>query len=194
MTTPVSRTEIASSGPSCPDQSGSDPLGAELEPIPRGGIRPQSRSRVGPGARPERNARLVCDIAPSRSLKIVLSLIAVQSLLLLLLSRLPWAAVLLMALVIIGYSLFEWRRLSGSVGRLSTSDRRWYWQVKGGARREFNFCGELTLWRWLIVINGRDLEGRRLRLVLARDAASVDDWRRLLVALRFSRSAFSRSV
>lgn len=82
---------------------------------------------------------------------------------------------------------WEWSRLGRSVGRLSTAEKRWYWQVKGGAKREFRFCGELTLWRWLIVINGRDLEGHRVRLVLSSDATGADDWRRLLVALRFSR-------
>ncbi len=89
--------------------------------------------------------------------------------------------------VIAVFTWWEWRRLDRSVGRLSTAERRWYWQVKGGAKREFHFRGELTLWGWLVVINARDLEGRRLRLVLSSDATSADDWRRLLVALRYSR-------
>ncbi|MBB5209982.1 protein YgfX [Microbulbifer hydrolyticus] len=112
---------------------------------------------------------------------------AIQSILLLSLSRLPWAIVVLAAPVILALTLCEWRRLAHSVGRLSTSERRWYWQEEGGARREFRFCGELTLWRWLIVINGRDVTGRRMRLVFCRDAADASDWRHLLVALRYSR-------
>ncbi|WP_197023733.1 protein YgfX [Microbulbifer sp. HZ11] len=146
-----------------------------------------AQSRSAGLKRADRSARLVCDLAPSRLLRIFLLLVLLQSILLLFLSRLPWIAVCALVPVIVLYGVSEWRRLAVSVGRLSTTERRWYWQVKGGARREFQLVGELTLWRWLIVINGRDLEGRRLRLVLARDAASADDWRRLLVALRHSR-------
>ncbi|WP_263601020.1 protein YgfX [Microbulbifer agarilyticus] len=140
------------------------------------------------GGRAEaRAARLTCDLVPSRLLRLCLLLIVAQSTLLLLVSRLPWLVVYALIPVALLYGVFEWRRLGASVGRLSTAERRWYWQVKGGARREFRFVGELTLWRWLIVINGKDVEGRRLRLVLARDAATADEWRRLLVALRYSR-------
>ncbi len=114
-------------------------------------------------------------------------LLATQSCLLVCFSRLSWGLVALMIPAILVFSLFEWRRLLRSSGRLSTAERHWYWQVKGGAKREFRFSGELTLWRWLIVINGRDLGGRRIRLVLCRDGADADDWRRLLVALRYSR-------
>ncbi|WOX06064.1 protein YgfX [Microbulbifer pacificus] len=139
------------------------------------------------GVGTERSARLACDFSPSRRLQRLLWLLAVQSLLLLAFSRLPWVAVGVASLLVFTIAWLEWQRLDRSVGRLSTAEKRWYWQVKGGARREFRFCGELTLWRWLIVINGRDLEGRRLRLVLSSDATGADDWRRLLVALRFSR-------
>lgn len=135
----------------------------------------------------ERSARLVCEMAPSRLLHISLPLVLLQASLLLLVSRLPWPAVAVLMPVIAVYGVLEWRRLQAYVGRLSTSERRWYWHRRGGARREFQLTGELTLWRWLIVINGRDLQGRRLRLVFARDAAGADDWRRLLVALRYSR-------
>lgn len=139
------------------------------------------------GARSERSARLACDFSSSLRLQCLLWLITAQTLFLLIVSRLPWLAVG-GALLLIGVFVWrEWRRLDRSVGRLSTAEKRWYWQTTGGAKREFQFCGELTLWRWLIVINGRDLEGRRLRLVLSSDAASADDWRRLLVALRYSR-------
>ena len=171
-------------------------------------ITPASRSNPGGGAgsasttpsasasapahpvglkRADRSARLVCDMAPSPRLRLLLALILLQSALLLFVSRLPWIAVCVLLPVIAAYGWLEWRRLAASVGRLTTAERRWYWQVQGGARREFQLVGELTLWRWLVVINGRDLQGRRLRLVFARDAASADDWRRLLVALRYSR-------
>lgn len=130
---------------------------------------------------------MICDLAPSRLLPIGLLLISIQSVLLLVLSRLPWVFVALLVPVVVAIALLEWRRLGRSVGRLSTSERRWYWHTKGGAKREFQFCGELTLWRWLIVINGRNLDGSRLRLVFTRDCINADDWRRLLVALRFSR-------
>ncbi|WP_370464605.1 protein YgfX [Microbulbifer sp. YPW1] len=135
----------------------------------------------------ERSARLACDFTPSRVLQTSLVLLAIQSCLLVGFSRLPWMFVALMIPAILAFALLEWRRLLRGVGRLSTAERRWYWQARGGARREFRFTGELTLWRWLIVINGRDLDGRRVRLVLCRDSADADDWRRLLVALRFSR-------
>ena len=136
---------------------------------------------------PERSARLACDFSVSRLLQGGVLLMAVLSVLLLCLSRLPWVLVLLALPVILGFTLYEWRRVRRFEGRISSAERRWYWQRKGGAKREFRFCGELTLWRWLIVINGRDLAGRRLRLVLCRDGVHADDWRRLLVALRYSR-------
>ncbi|WGL16704.1 hypothetical protein PVT68_00010 [Microbulbifer bruguierae] len=120
-------------------------------------------------------------------MKFLLLAAVLQTLLMLVFSRLPWVAVVFMAAAVVVCSWYEWTRLSLFVGRLSTAERRWFWQVKGGSRKEFQFSGELTLWRWLIVINGRDLEGRRLRLVLARDSAHADDWRRLQVALRYSR-------
>nr|WP_308736794.1 protein YgfX [Microbulbifer agarilyticus] len=144
-----------------------------------------TRSRSGSGE--ARAARLSCDLAPSRLLRLGLLFILAQTILLLFVSRLPWVLVIALVPVVLLYGVVEWRRLGASVGRLSTTERRWYWQVRGGARREFHFVGELTLWRWLIVINGKDVEGRRLRLVLARDAATADAWRRLLVALRYSR-------
>ncbi|GAB2881732.1 hypothetical protein GCM10027180_09690 [Microbulbifer echini] len=72
-------------------------------------------------------------------------------------------------------------------GVLSTRERRWFWRSTGGEEREFQFRGELLLWRWLVVIHGRDQTGVPLRLVLARDALVRDDWRRLQAALRFSR-------
>lgn len=136
---------------------------------------------------PERSARLACDLSPSRLLQGFVLLMAALSLLLLALSRLPWTLVALAVALIPVFAWYEWRRVSRYEGRLSTSERRWYWQARGGAKREFRFSGELTLWRWLIVINGRDLDGKRLRLVLCRDGADSDDWRRLLVALRYSR-------
>lgn len=139
------------------------------------------------GTSTERSARLACEFSPSRRLQCLLWLLAAQSLLLFAFSRLPWIAVGVASFLVFAIVWLEWRRLEQSVGRLSTAEKRWYWQVQGGAKREFRFCGELTLWRWLIVINGRDLEGRRLRLVLSSDATAADDWRRLLVALRFSR-------
>ncbi|MCA0892295.1 protein YgfX [Microbulbifer agarilyticus] len=152
------------------------------------GKSPASTHAHARGGRGEaRAARLTCDLAPSRLLRLCLLLILAQSTLLLLVSRLPWVVVYALIPVVLLYGVLEWRRLGASVGRLSTAERRWYWQVRGGARREFRFVGELTLWRWLIVINGKDVEGRRLRLVLARDAATADAWRRLLVALRYSR-------
>ena len=135
---------------------------------------------------PERSARLACDLHPSRILRGAVPLMAALSLLLLTLSRLPWIAVALATPLVLLIAAFEWRRAGRYEGRISTSERRWYWQPKGGAKREFRLCGELTLWRWLIVINGRDLEGKRLRLVLCRDGADAEGWRRLLVALRYS--------
>ncbi len=73
------------------------------------------------------------------------------------------------------------------VGILSTHERRWFWRGANGEEREFEFCGELVLWQWLLVIRGRDQAGATLHLVLARDALNRDDWRRLQVALRYSR-------
>ena len=142
-----------------------------------------ARSSRVPG---ERSARLACDFAHSRLLQGLLMGVAAQSILLVSFSRLPWVVVALAIPAILAYSLIEWRRLLRGAGRLSTSERRWYWQVKGGAKREFRFCGEQTVWRWLIVINGRDHEGKSVRLVLCRDSADAADWRRLLVALRYS--------
>ncbi|WP_323844769.1 protein YgfX [Microbulbifer magnicolonia] len=135
----------------------------------------------------ERSARLTCAVAPSRLLYSLLVLVALQSLALLWWCRLPIYLFLPAALAVAAFSGFEWRRLRLTRGRISTRERRWFWQPWGGEPREFEFCGELVLWRWLLVVNGRDLQGRRLRLVLARDALSQDDWRRLQGALRFSR-------
>lgn len=147
--------------------------------------RPGTAGLISP--HPERSARVACDFSVSHALQGGVLLMAALSILVLILSRLPWAVVLLAVPLILIFAFCEWRRVMRYEGRISTSERRWYWQATGGAKREFLFCGELTLWRWLIVINGRDLAGRRLRLVLCRDGAPADDWRRLLVALRYSR-------
>jgi len=135
----------------------------------------------------ERSARLSCAVAPSRLLLVLLLLIAAQTLLLLWWCRLVWLLLLPAVLVVLVYAAFEWRRLRFMRGLLSTRERRWFWRLEGGVEREFEFSGELVLWSWLIVINGRDLRGRRLRLVLAQDCIGQDDWRRLQVALRYSR-------
>ncbi len=135
----------------------------------------------------ERSARLICAVAPSRLLSVLLILVALQSLLLLWWCRLPLYLFLPAALLVLVYTTCEWRRLRWIQGTLSTRDRRWFWQSGGGEQREFEFRGELVLWRWLIVINGQDLQRRRLRLVLARDCMGGDDWRRLQGALRYSR-------
>lgn len=135
----------------------------------------------------ERSARLTCVVAPSRLLFLLLILVVLQALALLWWCRLPLYLFLPAALLVLIYAGFEWRRLKSMRGALSTRERRWFWQVGGGEQREFEFRGELVLWRWLIVINGRDLQERRLRLVLARDSMDSDDWRRLQGALRFSR-------
>lgn len=165
VTTPVCRTDSSASSAAAPNP-----------PHP-----------VIAGHTGARSARLACDFSLSRRLQWLLWLITAQTLVLLIVSRLPWLAVGF-ALLLIGVFVWrDWCRLDRSVGRLSTAEKRWYWQAKGGAKREFQFRGELTLWRWLIVINGRDLEGRRLRLVLSSDATGADEWRRLQVALRYSR-------
>lgn len=135
----------------------------------------------------ERSARLSCAVAPSRLLFVLLILVLLQALLLLWWCRLPLYLFLPAALLVLVYGGFEWRRLRGIRGQLGTRERRWFWRADGGEQREFEFRGELVLWRWLLVINGRDLEGRRLRLVLARDSMGADEWRRLQGALRFSR-------
>ncbi|WP_066965258.1 protein YgfX [Microbulbifer sp. Q7] len=166
MTTPVCRTE----------------------PSARGDSATAGRGAAGVNAASSgRSARLACDLRASRLLQLGVMLMAVQATLLLAISRLPWVLVALAIPLIIVFAVFEWRRVAASEGRLSTSDHRWYWHPKGGARRAFQFCGELTLWRWLIVINGRDADGRPLRLVLCRDGADASDWRRLQVALRYAR-------
>ncbi|MBB3060274.1 protein YgfX [Microbulbifer rhizosphaerae] len=135
----------------------------------------------------ERSARLTCAVAPSRFLFALLLLIAAQALLLLWWCRLPWFLLLPATLLVLVYSAYEWRRLRRVRGLLSTRERRWFWRQEDDVEREFEFSGELVLWSWLIVINGCDPRGRRLRLVLAWDSLDTDDWRRLLVALRYSR-------
>lgn len=135
----------------------------------------------------ERSARLDCAVAPSRLLFVLLVVISAQAQLLLWWCRLQWYLWLPAALLVLLYVVSEWRRLRQISGVISTRERRWFWRPTEGAEREFTLRGELLLWPWLIVINGRDLYGRRLRLVLARDSATADDWRRLKVALRFSR-------
>ncbi|WP_193164597.1 protein YgfX [Microbulbifer hainanensis] len=138
----------------------------------------------------ERSARLACSLVPSRTLTILLALIVVQSLLLLWYCNLPpvlfWPAVPCVLL----YGIFELRALQRTRGVLATRERRWFWRAggaEGNEEREFVFRGELVLWSWLLVINGRDLRGKRLRLVLARDSMDGEDWRRLQAALRYSR-------
>lgn len=126
-------------------------------------------------------------MAPSRFLFVLLLLIAAKALLLLWWCRLPWFLLLPAALLVVAYTAFEWRGLRRVRGLLSTRERRWFWLQEGGVEREVEFSGELVLWSWLIVINGCDPRGRRLRLVLAWDSLDADDWRRLLVALRYSR-------
>ncbi|WP_444886804.1 protein YgfX [Microbulbifer sp. JMSA008] len=135
----------------------------------------------------ERSARLSCVVARSPLLLLFLLLATGQTVLLLWLSDLPswlfWSALLLMCL----YAFVEKRRLERMSGILSTRDRRWFWRTESGVEREFEFCGELVVWQWLLVIRGRDQMGASFCLVLARDALNRDDWRRLQVALRYSR-------
>lgn len=135
----------------------------------------------------ERSARLTCAVVPSRLLRLFLIVVVLQSQLLLWWCGLPWYLFLPALLLVLAYGWFEWRRLRGMRGRLGTHEGRWFWRPQGGAQRQFEFRGELVLWRWLLVINGRDSKGRRLRLVLARDSMPADEWRRLQGALRFSR-------
>ncbi|MFA0791133.1 protein YgfX [Microbulbifer echini] len=135
----------------------------------------------------ERSARLSCAVASSPFLLLFLLVAVIQAALLLWLCQLPpwlfWSALLLVLI----YALLERGRLRRMTGVLSTRERRWFWRSTGGEEREFQFRGELLLWRWLVVIHGRDQTGVPLRLVLARDALVRDDWRRLQAALRFSR-------
>lgn len=112
---------------------------------------------------------------------------ALQAAILLWLCRLPSWLFWSLLFLILAVTYWELRRLTLMVGTLSTRERRWFWRVVEGDEREFEFCRELVLWRWLLVINGRDLQGRRLYLVLAKDALNASDWRRLQAALRFSR-------
>nr|WP_277611036.1 protein YgfX [Microbulbifer celer] len=112
---------------------------------------------------------------------------ALQSITFLALAGLPPGVFVLLLVAATVVVIAEYRRLNAISGRLTTRERRWFWR-QGGLQREFQFRGELVLWRWLIVINGRDLDGRRVQLVLARDSVSGDDWRRLQAALRYSRA------
>ncbi|MFV8781789.1 protein YgfX [Microbulbifer sp. SA54] len=139
-------------------------------------------------ANPERSARLTCELRPSRFLRGLLVLATCQSLLLLWGSPLYWMFAGLGSLLVLAVAYFDAGRLRYSCGRLSTSERRWYWHAAGGVQRAFCLRGELVVWRWLVVINGCYVDGGRLRLVLARDAMLPDDWRRLQVALRYSRT------
>ena len=135
----------------------------------------------------ERSARLTCRLVPSRTLPILLALIVAQSLLLLWYCNLPPVLFWLAVPCVLLYGVFEFRVLQRTRGVLATRERRWFWRGEDGGEREFVFRGELVLWSWLLVINGRDLRGRRLQLVLARDSMDGEDWRRLQAALRYSR-------
>lgn len=135
----------------------------------------------------ERSARFNCVVMPSRNLAIILGLIVTQSLLLLYCCALPPAFAWPIGIAVLGFGALEGRRLRRIRGLLSTRDRRWFWRDHHGAEREFEICGELVTWHWLLVINGRDTGGNHLRLVLAQDSVAPDDWRKLQVALRFSR-------
>ncbi|MEW5248223.1 protein YgfX [Microbulbifer sp. 2201CG32-9] len=135
----------------------------------------------------ERSARLQCPVVPSRLLAAILLGIGLQSLALVWLSQLWWPVSLLASALVIAICWVEWRRIRAGCGVLSTRERRWFWRTETAGEREFAFEGELVLWSWLIVINSRDTKGRRLRLVFARDSLGRDHWRRLQMALRYSR-------
>ncbi|MFA0809958.1 protein YgfX [Microbulbifer epialgicus] len=135
----------------------------------------------------ERSARLSCVVAPSPALLFLLFLAVLQAALLLWLCELPSWLFWVLLVFVLAFACWETRHLGRMVGTLSTREHRWLWREVGEREREFEFCGELVLWRWLLVINGRDLQGQRLRLVLLRDALNADDWRQLQTALRFSR-------
>ncbi|WP_152452592.1 protein YgfX [Microbulbifer sp. THAF38] len=135
----------------------------------------------------ERSARLSCVVARSSLLHLFLLLATGQAVLLLWLCDLPLWLFWLSLLLVCVYAFLEKRRLGRMVGVISTRERRWFWRGESDEEREFEFCGELVLLQWLLVIRGRDQAGAPLRLVLARDALNGDDWRRLQVALRYSR-------
>ncbi|WP_369413353.1 protein YgfX [Microbulbifer guangxiensis] len=134
-----------------------------------------------------RSARLRCPVSPSRLLSLLFALIITQALLVLWFAGFAVSLLLPGALLVIALGLREWRRLQGYRGELSTTDRRWFWRAADGEMEELTLCGELVLWPWLIVINARNPRGHRRRLLLGRDSVAPDDWRRLQVALRYSR-------
>lgn len=125
-------------------------------------------------------------VAPSRLLAAVLVLALVQGLLAIWLCGAPWPLVLILTLVVCLYAARELRRLRDVAGVLSTRAGRWFWCPAGGEEMEFALRGELVLWPWLVVINGRIQNNGQARLVLARDSLQPDDWRRLQAALRYS--------
>ncbi|MCO1334934.1 hypothetical protein MO867_11350 [Microbulbifer sp. OS29] len=128
-----------------------------------------------------------CVVASSLLLPCLLYTTALLAVSLLWLCVLPYFLFWPSTLFILIYARLESRRIKSARGLLATRERRWFWRPQGGEVSEFHFVGELVLWRWLVVINGRDTQGRSLRLVLARDAMVSADWRRLQVALRYSR-------
>lgn len=150
---------------------------------------PDCRNNAGP-RNPQivgRSALLRCPVFPSRLLSLLLALIVLQALLVLWFSGFALSLLLPAALLVIALGIREWRRLQRNRGELSTSERRWFWRNACGELEEISVCGELVLWPWLIVINGRNASGQRRRLVLGRDSVAATDWRRLQVALRYSR-------
>ncbi|WP_370636695.1 protein YgfX [Microbulbifer sp. YPW16] len=136
---------------------------------------------------PERHARLSCSVAPSRILTLILAAALLQGLLLLWLAPLPWYIALALVVPVLAYAILEWHRIVSTSGVISTRERRWFWRPDGAEDGEIFLHGELVLWSWVVVVNSRDPRGRRLRLVLARDSMSADDWRRLRAALQYSR-------
>ncbi|WP_176491080.1 MULTISPECIES: protein YgfX [Microbulbifer] len=134
-----------------------------------------------------RSARLRCPVSPSRLLFLLLLLISLQALTVLWFAGFAVTLLAPAVLLVIALGLREARRLTGYRGEISTMDRRWFWRATGGEPEEITLSGELVLWPWLIVINGRDQGGQHRRLVLARDSVTAEDWRRLQVALRYSR-------
>ncbi|WP_345548380.1 protein YgfX [Microbulbifer aestuariivivens] len=134
-----------------------------------------------------RSARLRCPVSPSRLLLLLLALIVLNTLLVLWVAGIAVTLLAPAVLLVLAVGLRESRRLLSYRGEIVTAERRWFWRQAGLETQEIDLCGELVLWPWLIVINGRDRHGRHRRLVLARDSVMAEDWRRLQVALRYSR-------
>lgn len=143
-----------------------------------------------PASAPTSNTRWFWQ--PPAALALLRLLLAGLALLALWLAAIPlgWQ-LLLLTLVVLDMGLTLWR-LSGWAkparrqGLAQLEQQWWHWTAQRGWQ-QVRLLPSSLVWSWLVVLELQPLHGRKLYLLVPWYVLPTDDFRRLRVALRFSK-------